>query len=95
MGTDADISGTPSKMGMALLNPCQCIVWPSTRSGRWESPRLVSVTSIWVSWSNASTGAEICALPRSPITCESVLPVTSRNPKTYMLYGAGARVSGK
>ncbi len=53
------------------------------------------VTSIWVSWSNASTGAEICALPRSAIISLSDSSVTSRNPKTYMLYGSGARVSGK
>src|SRR2546430_11109288 len=95
MGTAMDSSGTPSKSGIAFWNPCQWMVCPSVRSGRTDSPRLVNVILMSVSWSKPNNGALICAWPRCAVTFAGDRPVTSRKPKTYMLVSAGAIGSGQ
>ena len=98
-GTDTDPVGSPSKNGMTLRNPCQCRLWASKRSGRSASPRLVSCTRN--SWSGLpsycltqNSGAECWALFFWASRWVSLSPVTLRNPKMYVVKGAGARLSG-
>jgi len=48
--------------GIAFWNPCQCTVWPSVQVGAHRKTEVRHGDLMAESWSNASKGAEICAL---------------------------------
>src|SRR5215510_4151186 len=70
-----------------MSKPCQWIVCESVRSGRWTSPRLVSVIFMSSFWTKSRVGADIWVCPLYCATRWdtdwSGSDVTSRNPKMY------------
>src|SRR5262245_34327273 len=70
-----------------MSKPCQWMVCESVRSGRWTSPRLVSVIFMSSFWRKSRVGADIWVCPLYVATRWdtdwSGSDVTSRNPKMY------------
>src|SRR5215813_5290971 len=87
IGTATETSGTPSFSGDGTSKPCQWMVCESVRSGRWTSPRLVSVIFMSSFWRKSRVGADIWVCPLYVATRWdtdwSGSDVTSRNPKMY------------
>ena len=80
-----DTSGTPSLSGDGRSKPCQWIVCESVRSGRWISPRLLSVICTSSFLRNPRCGAVIWACPLYVAISELIVASgdTGMNPKMY------------